>query len=166
MKSQKGFTLIELLLYLGLAAVLLLAVSIFLAILLESRIKNQTVAEVEQAGSMAMNLTTSTIRNAEGINSPAPGASAGSLSVDAFGTINDPTVFSLASNVLNITEAAGSAQALTSSKISTSALNFQNLSRPGTPGVIRVQYTLTYINPSGKNEYNYSKTFYGSASLR
>lgn len=161
-----GFTLIELLLYLGLAAILLLVISIFLALILRSRVKNQTVAEVESQGVMVMNLITQTIRNAESINSPADGASAASLSVDAAGVSNDPTVFDLSSAALRVQEGAGAAVSLTSSRLSVSALNFQNLSRTGTPGTVRVQFTLTHSNPAGKNEYDYSKIFYGSASLR
>lgn len=164
--KQKAFTLIELLLYLGLAAIMLLVVSIFLALLLQSRIKNQTVAEVEGQGAMVMNLFTQTIRNAEGINSPAAGANAASLSLDAMGVSNDPTVFDLFSAVLRVQEGAGTAVPVTSSRLTASGLNFQNLSRAGTPGTVRVQFTLTHLNPSGKNEYDYSKTFYGSASLR
>lgn len=164
--KQKGFTLVELLLYLGLAAVLLLVISVFLAMLLQSRVKNQTVAEVEGQGAMVMNLITQTIRNAEGINSPAAGASAASLSLDAAGVSNDPTVFDLSSGTLRIQEGAAAPVALTSSQVTASSLSFQNLSRAGTPGTVRVQFTLSYINPSGRNQYNYSKTFYASASLR
>ncbi len=165
-KSQAGFTLIELLLYLGLAAVLLLVISIFLALILRSRVKNQTVSEVESQGAMVMNLVMQTIRNAESINSPALGASAASLSLDAAGAGNDPTVFDLASGILRIQEGAGSAVPITSSRLTATGINFQNLSRAATPGTVRVQFTLTHLNPSAKNEYDYSKTFYGSASLR
>ena len=82
--------MIELLLYLALSAAILLAVSVFLSILLRSRIKNQTVAEVEQQGIAVMNHLTAAIRSAENINEPALGLSAGSLSLDAFGSTNDP----------------------------------------------------------------------------
>jgi len=41
----------------------------------------------------------------------------------------------------------------------------EDIARPNTPGLISFQFTLSYNNP-GKSEYNYSKIFYGSASLR
>lgn len=165
-KGSSGFTLVELLLYLGLAAVMLLAISVFLAMMLASRVKNQTVAEVQQQGSQVINLITAAIRNAEAVNAPALGAASSVLSLDAFGSINDPTVFDLASGVLQIKEGSGAVVPLTSARLTASALNFQNLSRSGTPGNIRIQFTLSYVNPAGKNEYDYSKTFYASGSLR
>ncbi|OGE76508.1 MAG: hypothetical protein A3C85_03725 [Candidatus Doudnabacteria bacterium RIFCSPHIGHO2_02_FULL_48_21] len=165
-KYKTGFTLIELLLYLALSAAILLAVSVFLSILLRSRIKNQTVAEVEQQGIAVMNHLTAAIRSAENINEPALGLSAGSLSLDAFGSTNDPAVFAVSGSAITVTEGSGSSQNLTSSRVTVSGVSFQNLSRSGTPGIVRAQFTLTYLNPTGKNEYEYSKTFYASASLR
>lgn len=170
-KSQRlnvrhGFTLIELLLYIAVASVMLLVISIFLSLLLQSRIKNQTMVEVEQQGAQAMQLITQTARNAEAITSPAPGASASSLMLDVITVANDPTVFDLASGVIRIKEGTDSTIALNNSRITASALTFRNLSRVGTPGTVHIQFTFTHANPEGRNEYNYSKTFVGSATLR
>lgn len=164
--SNQGFTLIELLLYVAISGVILLVISLFLQTLLESRIKNQTIAEVEQQGLQVMQLITQTIRNADTINSPAIGASAATLSINTYTAGNNPTVFDLSSGVIRIKEGVGSAIALTNARITASALNFQNLSRVSTPGTIRISFTITHSNPAGRNEYNFSKTFYGSASLR
>lgn len=164
--SQDGFTLIELLLYVAIAAVMLLAISVFLASLLQSRVKNQTIAEVEQQGSAVMQIISQTARNGEAITSPAVATSASSLTLDVVTVASDPTIFDLSSNVIRVTEGAGAAVPLTNSHIVASALTFQNLSRASTPGTIRVQFTLTHINPEGRNEYEFSKTFSGSASLR
>ena len=166
MKNNKGFTLIELLLYIGIASVMLLIISVFLSTLLQSRVKNQTIAEVEQQGAQVMQIITQTIRNAEGINSPTQGASASSLSVDVFNTSDDPTVFDLSSGAIRVTEGAGSAVPLLNSRLTASGLNFQNLSRDNTSGVVRVQFTLTHMNIENRNEYDYNKTFYASAGLR
>lgn len=165
-KTPKGFTLIELLLYVSIASIILLTTSLFLSTLLESRIKNQTIAEVDQQGLAVMQLVTQTVRNAATINAPTIGTSASSLSVNTYTTGNNPTVFDLSAGVLRITEGAGSAVELTNSRVTASAVTFQNLSRSGTPGTIRIQFTITYVNPSGRNEYSFSKTFIGSASLR
>ena len=166
MIMKKGFTLIELLLYVSIASIILLATSVFLSTLLESRIKNQTIAEVEQQGLQVMQLITQTVRNAEAITAPTVGTSASSVTLDVITVASDPTVFDLSSGVLRITEGAGSAVALTNSRVTVSALTFQNLSRTSTPGTIRIQFTITHVNPSGRNEYNFSKTFIGSATLR
>lgn len=165
---QNGFTLIELLLYVSTSSIILLTTMLFLQTLLESRIKNQTVAEVEQQGLWAMQTITQAVRNADIINSPAQGASSASVSVNTYSAGSNPTVFDIAGGAIRIQEqeGVGAIVPLTNARVIASAVTFQNLSRANTPGIIRVQFTLTHVNPSGRNEYAFSKTFYGSASLR
>lgn len=164
--SQSGVTLLELLLHISISAVILFVISVFLSALLQSHIKNQTIAEVEQQGLYVLQLITQTARNAEAIPSPAQGVNASSLTLDVITAAADPTVFDLSSGAIRMSEGTGSALALTNSRIVASALTFQNLSRAGTPGTIRIQFTLAHVNPEGKNEYSFIKTFIGSATLR
>ncbi|MBT4277762.1 hypothetical protein HOD96_03410 [Candidatus Falkowbacteria bacterium] len=164
--NSNAFTLIELILYIGIASILLVTISSFLFILLESRVKNQTIAEVEQQGIQAMQIITQTIRDAEGVNSPTQGTSGSTLSLDVITAGNDPTVFDLSSNTLQITEGSGGAVSITNSRIIVSDLTFRNLSYSNAQGAIKIEFTLTHINPEGRQEYGYSKTFYGSASIR
>lgn len=163
---QRGFTLIELLLSVGISSIMLLIISVFLSLLIESRIKNQTVAEVQQQGVQVIETITQIARNAENINTPSQGANAPSLSLDVIVSGNDPTVFDLSGGVIRVVEGAGSPVALTNARVAASALVFQNLSFAGTPGTVRIQFTLTHINPTGRNEYSFAKTFIGSATLR
>ncbi|HLD30985.1 MAG TPA: prepilin-type N-terminal cleavage/methylation domain-containing protein [Patescibacteria group bacterium] len=165
-KYSSGFTIVELLLYVAISSVMLLTISLFLQTLLESKIKNQTVAEVEQQGLQAMQMITQTARNADAINSPARGASASLLSINTYIINNNPTIFDLFGGAIRVKEGVVAAVPLTNSRVIASALDFQNLSRADTPGTIRIQFTLTHINPENKNEYDFSKTFIGSASLR
>ena len=164
--ATKGFTLIELLLYISIVSIILLAISTFLSTLLESRVKNQTIAEVEGQGAQVMQLITQTLRNAATINSPSIGASSSTLSLDTYTGANNPTTLDISGGVIRIKESASAVVSLTNSRVTASALLFQNLSRAGTPGTIRISFTLTQVNPSGRNEYNFSKTFTGSATLR
>ena len=164
--SKQGLTLIELLLYVSITSIMLLITSLFLLTLLQSRIKNQTIAEVEQQGLQVMQIITQTARNAEAITSPAIGASSSSLTLDVVTGGSDPTIFDLSVGVISIKEGTGSTVPLTNSRITASVLNFQNLSRVNTPGIIRISFTLTHVNPEGRQEYNFSKTFYANASLR
>ena len=161
----KGFTLIELLLYIAISAILLMAVSAFLTMLLQARIKNQTVAEVEQQGMQIMQVITQATRNAAVINSPAIGTSSSSLSLNTYITTTTPTVFDLSSGALRISEAGGAVVALSNARVIASNLVFWNFSRAATPGTVHVEFTLTHINPMGRNEYNFSKTFVDSAAL-
>lgn len=78
----------------------------------------------------------------------------------------NPTLFYISGGALWIKEGTSDAVSLTSSRTTVSALTFTNLTRATTPGTIRIQYTVTYSNIGSRNEYNFSKTFYGSASLR
>lgn len=163
---KKGFTLVELLLYFGLAAIMILVIATFFGTMLGARVQNQVIAEVEQQGVAVLQRVTQTIRNADSITSPTIGVSAASLTLDMVPVAVDPTVFDISSGVIRITEGAGSAVALTNSRVTASALTFQNLSQASTPGTVRIQFTLTHLNPSSRQEYNYARTFYGSASLR
>lgn len=165
-RYQRGFTLIELLLYVGLAAVILLAVSTFLSLMLDGRVKNQTVAEVEGQGAMAVQLIAQTVRNAVQINSPVPGVSATSLSLNVVNAATSPTVFDVAQGALRISQGTSLPVSVTSQRVIASGVSFQNLARPGSKGTIRVVFTLIYVNPRGVNIYDYSRVFIGSATLR
>src|SRR3989337_2125231 len=113
---KNGFTLIEILLYVSIAGAILLSVSIFWTILLQSRVKNQTVAEVESQGAFVMELITRTARNSEAIVSPAVGATASALSLTVAAPKN-PTIFDMSGGVLRITEGAGAAGPLANSRV-------------------------------------------------
>ena len=165
-KAQSGFTLFEFLLYLGLSTLTMLVITMFLISLIEARIKNQTITEVEQQGLQIMQTITQTIRNSENIYAPTSGITAGTLSLDALDRANDPTAFDLQGNTMRIREGVATPIALVNSRLSVSNLTFQNTSRLNTPGTIRIQFTLTYNNTAGRREYSFTKTFTGSATLR
>ena len=167
--KNKGFTLIELLLYISISGIILFSISTFLYIILQSQVKNQVIANVEQEGEQVMEIITQSIRNAEGINSPTPGTNSICLNLDVIYFAYDPTIFYIDTSSIVVDEGGGPVGGeilITSSKIVASNLDFQNLSRSDTPGTVRIQFTLTHVNTENRNEYDYSKTFYGSASLR
>ncbi len=165
-QNKHGFTLIEFILYVAILSVVLVGIVTFMLMILHSRVKNQVISEVEQQGVQVMQIITQTIRNAEDINSPSPGSSASSLSIDVVTVVDDLTIFDLNSGVIRIKQGVASEISLTSDKITASGLNFQNIPRAGTADTIKIEFTLTYTNLSGDILYNYSQTFYGSASLR
>jgi hypothetical protein len=132
----------------------------------EIRIKQQTIAAVEHQGLATMEAIIQAARNAENITSPAQGASASSVTFDVVTAVDDPAVFDLSGGSIRVTKGAQTTTPLTNSHITASALTVQNLSRPNTPGILRIQFTLQGVSPAGRNEYSYTKTFVGSASLR
>ena len=163
---KKGFTLIELVIYIAIAAAILLAIGSFWTSIVNSRIKNQVIIETEQQGSQVMQQITQTIRNAEDINSPTQGNSASILSLGVSDPAEDPTIFDLVDGVIRITKGSNDPVDLTSSAVEVTSLNFSNLSNDDTPGTIRVEFSLEYLSDSDRAEYDWSQTFYGSASLR
>lgn len=134
--------------------------------LLDTKEKSKTVLEVEQQGVAAMALMTKTIQEADGIYSPPRGNSSGTLSLDVLDGMKDPTMFDSADGVLRLREASGAYIPLTSSQVQVTSLQFTNVSQLNTPGAIRVEFTLSRVNVSGKNEYDYTKTFYTTAALQ
>ena len=165
-KTGSGFTLIELLLYISISSILLLVIAAFLAMLLQARVKNQTIAEVDQQGVQVLQIITQAIRNADSIASPIPGNEASTLSLGTYKTENDPTVFSFSSGSVVASEGVGPAIELTNTRVSVTNLTFQNISTEGTSGAVRIIFTLEHINPGGRPEYNYNRQFVGTASLR
>ena len=166
MKTNKGFTLIELIIYISLVSIMLLGIASFTKMILQTQTRNQVIAEVEQQGIQIAQLLTQTIRNAENIIQPTLPNADNSLILDMFNTSKDPTVFSLDGNIINIKEGVSSQINLNNSRVEVQDLTFQNLSRSNTPGIIKFSFVLNYNNQSGRPEYNYSKIFYGSISLR
>ncbi|MFZ2072713.1 MAG: type II secretion system protein [Minisyncoccia bacterium] len=166
-KLKNGYTLIELILYISLFAVIIFIISMSFFSFFEARIKNQTISEVEGEGIQIMQLITQTIRNANNVNSPAIGVNDISLSLNVTNPFLSPTIFYLTGDEIKITEGVNPDMSLNnSSRVIISGLLFENLSRASTPDIIGISFTLSHVNLNGKNEYNYSKTFYGSASLR
>lgn len=165
--QQSGFTLIELLLYVSIAGAMLLVVSLFLSVLLQGRVRNQVIAEVDQQGAQVMQLITQTIRNSASITSPTIGSSGATLILALSAPSQNPSIFDLSGSTLRLSEGSPAViYDLTNSRVTASSLIFSNLSYPSTSGLIRVQFTLTYINPENKVDYNYTKIFYGSAVKR
>ncbi len=159
--KTEGFTLVETILYVAILSTILVISSMFVGMMLGARVTNQSVLEVEQQAVTVIQEVTQAVRNAEGVVSPAPGNSATSLSLTA-----GPIVFDLDGGTIRVSENGGPAVELTNSRVIASDLEFHNLSRSGTPGTIRVSFVLTHVNPDGRKEYDFTRTFHTTASLR
>lgn len=166
LQTRAGFTLIELLLYVSLASFMLLTISIVLSFMFQSRVKSQAISEVYEQGASVLQVITQQARNANSINSPAQSVSATSLSLAMVSVPLNPTIFDLLGGTIRITEGAQSPVALTSPRVVVSNLFFHNLTRNGTGGIIRVSFIISNSNPSNLNEYSFTRTFYGSATVK
>lgn len=163
--SYDGFTLIELLLYVAIIGTLLTTVTVFFGMSVDARVKNQSIAEVDDQGVYAMDYITQAIRNASAITAPTATASGASLTITVPTSSLSPTVFSLSGTALQVKEGTAAAVALTSNDVEMTGLTFKNLTATGTPGNIQISFTLSRTNPTGRNEYSYQKTFTSSAEV-
>lgn len=163
---RPGFTLIEVLLYVATTSILLVSVSLTHYVTLRSRMKNEVVMEVDAVGRLALERVASTIRNANSITSPALGETQSSLTLAMPESAKNPTVFSLVNGVLQVQEGTQAAVTLTPARTTVGALTFANLGRPGTEGIVRIQFSVSYNANSSRNEYQYSKSFTASAAIR
>lgn len=165
-KKSEGYTLIELLLYVALVGILLSAITVFFGIVADARIKNQTINEVNEQGTYAMEYMTRIARGATSVSSPAAAATGTSLTLVVPTASLSPTIFSVTGTVLQIKEGAGTAVALTTSKVRVDSLSVTNLTRSGTSPIVQISLTLSRINTLDRNEYDYQRTFTTSVGLR
>ena len=165
--SMKGFTLVEMVLYVSLCSIFLLTLSTLLTFLLETRVRSQAIAEVNQQGSQIMNMMTQTIRNGRSIQVPSIGTSSSTLSITTAVPLRNPTIFDVSNSVMRIKEGSSTAIPLTNSRIKVTTISFQNVSSAAsTEKIIRISFTIDHVNLGGRSEYTFTKTFNGSATLR
>lgn len=163
---KSGFTLIELTLYIALATVVLLGSSSMISLVYDARTKDFVMSEVEQQGDSALQTITQSIRNATVVNSPTPGTSSSTLSINTSVTANNPTIFNLSDGSILMKEGTATATPLTNSNVLVTALNFQNLAQASANDNLRVSFTISYNSSSTRQVYQYTRNFYGSGSLR
>ena len=166
-KHTKGFSLVETIIYVAIFSIFIAGTATFMSGISASRLNNQMVLEINDQGSKAMKTITQSLRNASQVNSPTIGNTALNLSLATTLSTTSPTVFSLSSGVLYMTEGvSGSPIALTNNKVIVSGLTFSNFSRPSTTNIIKISFTLTSVNASTSPSGQYSFTFNGSGGLR
>jgi type II secretory pathway component PulJ len=160
--DNQGFTLVELLLYVFVASGILLSIVALVALLIQSRVKNQTISLVEQQGAQIALLISQEINNAKIITAPAVGNSGEALQ---FQDINNQTEqLSLVSSTLFLNK-NNQNFALNPATILISNWQVKNLG-VALHDSIKIKFDLNYNNLSGLNQYNYSQTFYVTANIR
>ena len=165
MQKQNGYTLIELLLYIAVLGMLILGMSVFLQLMQDASRKAQIIMEVEQQGQQVLTQVSQAVRSSDAINSPGPGVTASSLSLSLATPANDPTVFSVNSGVLEVTEGVASPVALTNGRVTVTSIDFVNVSYPSTAGAVQVVLTLEAVNQSGRAFFDVSKIFTTTIAL-
>ena len=168
--QRAGFTLIELTLYIAIFSVVIGAIVGLGIAATAQRVKSQVMADVTYQGEAIMAAMTQSVRDASSVTTPTLGQSSSSLTLVTPYVATTPTVYDASSDGvrtrLRIREgAAQTANFLTNSHVTISNLTFVNNGLTGTSGSISISFTLTYQNPTGRDEYSYSKNFFGGANL-
>jgi len=163
MRNKKGTSLVELIIYIGIMGILTAAIVSFIASNKRIGDYDEAISEVETQGTIIVETISQIVRNSSAVSSPTPQNSGGQLTVVNNGVT---IVFDLSSGKVTIKRGSNLAVDLNSNRVVISNLNFQNLGNTGTNGSVRFQFDAQYANPGNKAELNYSKTFYGTGSLR
>lgn len=163
---DKGMTLIEILLYLAILSIMIVAISAFMNLALQSRIKGQVIGEVEQSSAQALDIIIDSIRSSKTITSPTRGNSASSLNLVLPG-VSQTVDFRLNAGKIEMQNNGGGYSAITYDKLTITSLVFANTTATvGAEGSVKVSFRSDYINNSSRNEYSFGKTFQGAESLR
>lgn len=163
---KKGTSLVEVVIYIALFSIFIGALGSFWLNIIGMRQRSQMMLEINNQGAFLMRVLTSSIKSATAINYPGTGVSSGTLSINTTDTQTTPTVFSENGETLFITEGINPAVALTNNKVKLTNLTFNNVSQPGTPGIIKISFTISNTASTTASYEQYSTNFYGTASLR
>lgn len=161
-----GFTLIEFIIYIAIIGGMLTLITGFLWNIIFGNIKEAAFQEVQQNARFALTKINQEIKKATGINSPLPGEfPASSLSLMMADSNLDPTIFEVIDGKLRIRQGSAQPNELTSDQIIISSLQFTNLSYEDTPGTIRIELAVDYLNPEGQSFYQASINLNSTVSL-
>ena len=167
---RKGFTLIETMIYIGIISTIFFSFVMFALSIGNSKAKTIAVQEVQSNGRLALEVLTNRIMSANAVNigTSTFGSDPGVLSLGMDDTAKNPTIINLTVNdgFLQITEGLSAPVALTTDKVKVTNLVFTNLTGAAARKNIRIQMTISYVNPSGDVNYNYTENFQTAVSLR
>ena len=166
-EENKGFTLIEFLIYSVIVSFIIGALVLNGVNIMQAKAKIDIMEEVNYSGRTALNIITNYIRQAEEVIYPTPGNSGNYLSLGVSIFDFSPTIFEVDGNgILTIKRKEEVAAQVTAENINITNLTFTNLSYTDSPGIIKIEMKIEYLNPLGRKEYDFEKTFYTAENIR
>jgi Tfp pilus assembly protein PilW len=167
---EGGFSIIELLIYVAIFATMIGAVVGLAVLTTGQKVSSQATADINYQGEAALALITQTVHQANGITTPAAGIAGSSLSLVMSTSSVNPTVFSSyndgSTNRLQVKEGVAATQNnLTNGHANITNLTFTNMSLPSTKGSVLISFTLSSKSGSARQEFSYSKNFFGAATI-
>lgn len=170
---KKGFTFIEILIYVGVLAVILLAVSSFFLWTVRSNAKTKAEIEALESARLAMGILTSEIREADSVYSPtsAFSTSAGQLSLETAKYLSAGETLSfidfyLCSERLCFKKEGQDPVALTSDKTEIEFLEFSQILTTSTAPSIKINLKMNYKTQAARPELNASVNLSSVSALR
>lgn len=154
---KNGFTLLEVLLYIAITATMLGGLVIFMTLLTQARIKDQTITEVAASGTQFLQFITQAVHNAKQVSVVDPSTLAITDVVD-----NQSTVAIINGAIQLRTNQATTA--LTSNKVTVDKLVFTSVN--GGTAAVRIELALESFNPSGRAESSFTQTWYATVTQR
>lgn len=138
---RKGSTMIEFIIYIAISAVVVVALTRSVLMLLSVQKNSAITQPTQEEMRFAMRRLATTIRDSREINVADSVflADEGTLSLAMSDAAMNPTVFSLVDGEILITEGTEAPMPLTSSRIIVEQMRFENLSAPETSGTIHVR---------------------------
>ena len=167
-KKNKGFTLIEFLLY---SIIVTATTGALIAIginIMKVSAKVSVVEEVNYNGKMIIDEITSSVRESESIVYPSPGVQGEYLTLEMKIDTNNPVGFTKNEITETLIMQTGNDlfTTMNSNLTKIGEIKFSNVSYPGSPGTLKIEIDVMYRNLTGKEEYDFQKTFYTTENLR
>lgn len=156
--------MVEILLYLTILSTIIFAIAGFIVFTLATNAKNGVIADVEQQANQVLSLIEEIGQSATAVTVPSIGATGSNLTFTT--PTASPAVFTLSSGVITLSEGGGAPIAITNSHVTASGFSVSNLSAAGTSGTVRVQFTLSYNNNSGRSEFGYTNNYTSAVTSR
>lgn len=162
--KSSGLTLVEVIFYLLVVGVLIFSFFEFFNSVLVSFNKKEVQREVLSENYFLINKIGTIIINAKSIIEPQ--ASSSEIALESYDPQKNPTKIYLDSENLLIREGNNPSQVLNSNRVKIDNLNFQIIKNNTKPVSIKISLTSSFINESGRSEFNFSLANSISFSLR
>ncbi len=130
--------------------------------LVQARVQQHAISEVELQGVEILSYIGRKMRNAEDVSVPAKSESSTQLSMDVDDVLLSPTVFSLDGDRLVFQEGDGTPVYISSSDLKVENLTFINLGTSNTSDTVRIECTLSF---GAGSSVEHRQTFYSTISL-
>lgn len=153
----------EVLLYLAISSSILLTVSVFVTFIYRARVKNNAILLVNNESRLVLDRIALEVKSSTNVVAPLPSQSGAGLELS--GSSDVSVVFELDQGRLYISKGSLSQVPLNSAKTNITSISFENLSTDSEAQSVRVVLNIERTNQNGLQEYQYSKTFYSTATI-